>query len=303
MEKIKLIKNEFDLWPKNKHQSFYDELTSRNFHFVSHDTQLKLKELKIAIAGCGSTGGACIEALARVGVENFYLADNGEYDISNLNRQHFKLDNVGENKAEFHRIELLKINPYIQCEIFNKGVQKENVDRICEWADFIIDAVDVTTKSGMESKIELHKCAKRNQKPIASALDLGFRQWGMSFDYRKKNLDVFAGKLNEIQKCQHPIKALFSIYPIESIPSHAFELIFDLLENKREFASQIGCTSDLLSGIIVPVIIRFTKDGFLTKGWSIDQSEIVMSNKEKLKYLTTYYPNKIKLKKILKAMP
>ena len=97
------------LEPHLDETAFYRELTSRNHHFISADTQAKLKNFKILIAGCGSTGGACIEALARVGVTQFVLTDNGTYDVSNLNRQHARLDAIGKNKASFHREEVLAI--------------------------------------------------------------------------------------------------------------------------------------------------------------------------------------------------
>ena len=48
-------------------RSFYEELVSRNRHFVSAAVQDRLRNLKILIAGTGSTGGACVEALAREG--------------------------------------------------------------------------------------------------------------------------------------------------------------------------------------------------------------------------------------------
>lgn len=283
------------------HEDFYGELTSRNFHFVDAHTQTKLRKLKVVIAGCGSTGGACIEALAKIGIENFMLADNGDYEISNLNRQHFRLENVGQNKAEFHKEELLNINPYINCKVFSNGIQLNNVEEICEWADFIFDAVDVTTESGMRSKLALHKHAKQYKKPIASALDLGFRQWGLSFDYRK-GIEILNGKYDEVEKCKHPIKALFTIYPVSSIPSHCFNLFFDLLENKKDFASQLGCTSDLLSGIIVPTVIRFVKDGYLVSGWQIDQGSIAMTTKEKVIDRIKYLPRRYKFYKMLKKV-
>ncbi len=296
MYQAKLLKIESSL---ADHQVFYAEFTSRNFHFIDEKTQVKLRDLKILIAGCGSTGGACIEALARAGAENIYLADNGDYEVSNLNRQHFRLDNVGENKAEFHREEILNINPYINCKVFNKGIQSDNVAELCEWADFIFDAVDVTTPDAMKSKIDLHINAKKFKKPLISALDLGFKQWGVSYDYRKDKIDVLKGKLPLVQKCKNPLKALFIMYPMSIIPSHSYELIFDLLTRKKDYASQIGCTSDLLSGIIVPTVLRFVKDGHLVKGWSFDQSKISKTYLERLEDFLMYLPRRRKLKKLL----
>ncbi len=255
--------------PLNR-DDFYRELTSRNFHFIEAETQARLSKLDILIAGTGSTGGACVESLARVGVRNFRLADNGDYELTNLNRQHARLESIGKNKAVFHAEEVRSIQPYAKIEVFPTGLTPENLNRSLDGAHLVMDAVDVTTRTGMEMKIKLHEECARRRLPVFSALDLGYRQWGMSFDYRGGDLMPLRGKAANALSKPHPIASLFTIYPLDSVPDHALQFVDDLLENRMEYASQLGATSDLLSSIIVAAVIRFVESGELLRGWSYD---------------------------------
>lgn len=276
------------------------ELTSRNAAFVSGAAQSKLGELRILIAGCGSTGGACIEALARAGVERFLLADNGEYELTNLNRQHARMADIGKNKAEFHREEILAINPFAEVTADRRGIHSQNVREFCATADIIFDAVDVTTPAGIQAKLSLHRYAHELRKPVLSALDLGFRQWGMSFDYRDPSVEPLHGRMAAAQAASHPIRALFSIYPVASVPSHCLQLIIDLLEGRVAYASQLGCTSDALSAIIVPVILRFAESGRLPKGWCLDLDQYSRSGLERALEAIQRLPLRFKLARLLR---
>lgn len=267
---MQLVQNVTPALSHTDEAAFYRELTSRNFHFVSAETQRRLAGLDILVAGCGSTGGACIESLARVGVKTFRLADNGDYEVTNLNRQHFRLDSVGKNKAVFHSEEVKAINPFAKTTVFPTGITPENLDAAISGVDFVMDGVDVTSTAGMAMKIRLHEECARRRLPVFSALDLGYRQWGYSFDYRKPGLVPLEGRAAVARAKSHPISALFTIYPLDSVPDHALTLIDDLLEKRKDFASQLGATSDLLSSIIVAATIRFVETGELVPGWSID---------------------------------
>jgi tRNA A37 threonylcarbamoyladenosine dehydratase len=160
-------------YPRDE-RAFYAELVTRNRHFVPAEAQAKMRDLKVLVAGCGSGGGACIEPLARLGVTKFMIADNGAYELANLNRQHAFVDSIGVNKAEFHANELRRINPFIQVEAFTEGVTRENLDRMIGWADIIFDCVDVTTYDAIVLKLLLHEKAHAAKRPVFSMLDLGY---------------------------------------------------------------------------------------------------------------------------------
>lgn len=141
------------------HEDFYRELTARNAGLITAGVQRAIQECVVLIAGCGSTGGAAIEPLARAGFENFILAEPDHYELSNLNRQAAAVSDIGRNKAEVGAERVRRINPYIQVEVVPEGITSDNAQRLVNGTDFIIDGVDVTTRSGWLAKMELHRQA------------------------------------------------------------------------------------------------------------------------------------------------
>lgn len=283
-------------------QDYYRELTTRNQHFVSAKTQENLSRIKVLIAGCGSTGGACIEPLARLGMKHFALADNGAYELNNLNRQHATLGELGKNKAQFHAEQLLKINPYIQPLIHTDGINAQNVEDLTHWADIVIDAIDVTSRSGIESKLLLHAHSQRSRVPVVAGLDLGFRQWGISYDYRNPNVSILNGRYENARKAGHPIKAIFEIVPLSILPWHTLKMVEELLTGESISASQMGCTSDMLSAVIVPVMLRFAETGELIKGWDYNTEALAYSRSKRIRGKIEGIARYLRIKRLLAGL-
>src|SRR6185437_15472796 len=110
------------------HEEFYRQLITRNVGLVPDDEQTMLRNATIVVAGCGSIGGAVVEPLVRMGAEHLILAEPGDYDIHNLNRQSMTVRDIGRNKAEVLRERALSINPYASIEVDTRGIVDENVD-------------------------------------------------------------------------------------------------------------------------------------------------------------------------------
>jgi tRNA A37 threonylcarbamoyladenosine dehydratase len=55
--------------------TFYQSFTERNRGLISEQAQQALRQATVLIAGCGSTGGAAVQPLARLGIERFLLAE------------------------------------------------------------------------------------------------------------------------------------------------------------------------------------------------------------------------------------
>jgi len=298
---IKVVASKQDI-PNDPHE-YYDCLVTRNFHFVTPEAQKNLKNLKVLVAGCGTAGGACIEPLARLGIMNFRLADNGEYELSNYNRQNANIEGLGVNKATFHKRELLGINPYCDVVDYPEGITPENCAELVKWADVIMDGVDVTASPAIQMKLLLHEWAKREKKPTLSSLDLGFRQWGTTFDYRNDWVEPLNGKIEACRKAKHPIKALFTMFPLDAVPDHALQLVYDVMENADRPASQLGAASDLLAGVMSAAMVRFASSGELIPGWSVDLSYLAHSKPERLKTFLKARALRRKTKKLINEAP
>jgi hypothetical protein len=263
-----------------KSSSFYQALTSRNRHFVTPKAQAGLRKIKVLIAGCGAAGGACIEPLVRLGVTHLRLTDNGEYELTNLNRQHAFVDSIGQNKSTFHANEALRINPYADIVAYPEGVTPKNITALVKWADLVIDAVDVTVQKSIQMKFRLHSVAHSFRKPVLSPLDPGFLQIGQIYDYRNPKIKTLNGKLEACQKTTNPIQGLLTMFPPSTMPPHSLQLVLDLLQKPGMPASQLGISADLLSSIAASLVLGFVSSGKLPRGWKIDMAKYAIAPQE-----------------------
>ncbi|OFE15825.1 hypothetical protein BA895_04720 [Humibacillus sp. DSM 29435] len=164
-------------------QQFYAQLTERNQGFVSERAQRRLSEAVVLVAGCGSTGGAAVEPLVRIGVQHFLLADVGRYELNNLNRQNAYLAELGEHKAVVCARRIDQVNPSATTEIHEQGVTTDNVNDLVSRCDIVIDGVDVTEPSGWRAKFALHEAAASQGRPVVSGYDMAGTQYVRFYDY------------------------------------------------------------------------------------------------------------------------
>lgn len=121
----------------------YWEIISRQMSVVTKSQQTRFKDSKIAVIGCGGIGGETIEMLARMGVGQLNIVDKDYFDISNLNRQTLSsLKDVGLSKSEVGKEKVRLINPYTYVNSFNEELTEENVGKIVDGCDIVIDALD-----------------------------------------------------------------------------------------------------------------------------------------------------------------
>ena len=71
-----------------------------------------MKAAAVGIAGLGGLGSAVAVALARMGVGRLVLVDFDVVEPSNLNRQQYFVDQLGQSKALALGENLKRINPY-----------------------------------------------------------------------------------------------------------------------------------------------------------------------------------------------
>lgn len=102
----------------------------------------KLKAAKVGIAGLGGLGSAVSIALARVGVGALVLVDFDVVEPSNLNRQHYFVDQIGLQKTEALSSTLKRINPFFKLEAYALEITKENVVSLFRDCDLVVEAFD-----------------------------------------------------------------------------------------------------------------------------------------------------------------
>jgi len=239
---------------------FYRELTERNSGFVKPAAQDRLRQAWVLIAGCGSTGGAAVEPLARLGVQHFLLADNGSYEPNNLNRQNAYQHDIGRNKAEICAERVLGINPAAMVTVDRDGIRPDSVDEMVADCDVVIDGVDVTERGGWRAKYELHASACRHRRPVISGWDMAGTQYVRFYDYRVERAP-FDGRISASDVEHLGIwMLLHRAVPMRMVPTEMLEHARERAANPEVALSQVVYAS-LLFGAIASRMVVDVLDG------------------------------------------
>ncbi len=110
---------------------------------VGEEGQKRLLGAKVLLIGAGGLGSPAAYYLGAAGVGTIGICDFDLVDESNLQRQILHTtDRVGTEKTESAKITLLALNPRLKVETFNERLSSENVARIFEPFDVIVDGSD-----------------------------------------------------------------------------------------------------------------------------------------------------------------
>ena len=133
---------------------------------IGEEGIFKLKDKTVLIIGLGGVGGAALECVVRMGINNIIIVDNDVVDITNLNRQIISLhSNIGENKVDVAKERILDINSNCNVVTINKFIDSSNILELFNYKlDYVIDCCDTVS-----TKILLIKeCLERKIKIISS---------------------------------------------------------------------------------------------------------------------------------------
>lgn len=142
----------------------YAEMTTRNIGFVTQAEQDRLRGATVFVAGTGGMGGACVMALARLGIGHLILADIDVFEVSNLNRQAFAFaDTIGVHKAEATAEVCRRINPDLDITVWKE-----------DWPDHLADAmaraaVIVNGTDDLGASLLLYRRARAAGKTVIDA--------------------------------------------------------------------------------------------------------------------------------------
>jgi molybdopterin/thiamine biosynthesis adenylyltransferase/rhodanese-related sulfurtransferase len=124
-----------------------DEVRRYSRHLIIPDVgmsgQKRLKNAKVLVIGAGGLGSPALLYLAAAGVGTLGIAEFDEVDESNLQRQiiHGQSD-VGRPKAESARDSIQETNPLVNVVVHNERLDNDNVKRVFEGYDLIVDGTD-----------------------------------------------------------------------------------------------------------------------------------------------------------------
>src|SRR5215212_7786435 len=110
---------------------------------VGMDGQKRLKNARVLVIGAGGLGSPALLYLAAAGVGTIGLVEFDEVDESNLQRQviHGQSD-IGRSKARSAQESVSEVNPLVEVVLHDERLDNDNVMRIFEGYDLIVDGTD-----------------------------------------------------------------------------------------------------------------------------------------------------------------
>ncbi|MEN8098692.1 MAG: sulfur carrier protein ThiS adenylyltransferase ThiF [Chloroflexota bacterium] len=134
-----------------------------------------LKKSCVAIAGCGGLGSNVALSLARVGVGHLILADHDVVVPSNLNRQQFFADQIGEYKVDALRDIVQRANPFVQITTHRVKLDRENIPQLLNAAQIVVEAFD-----SADEKVMIIETVLTQMKGIPLVVGSGMAGYGNS---------------------------------------------------------------------------------------------------------------------------
>lgn len=122
-----------------------EDLFKRNVKGISE----KLKKAKVCILGLGGLGSNVTILLARAGIGYLKLVDFDIVEASNLNRQQYRISHIGMKKTEAIKTIIKEINPFVEIEVLNKKVERENILSVVGDVEIVVEAFDVAETKAM----------------------------------------------------------------------------------------------------------------------------------------------------------
>lgn len=102
----------------------------------------KIKKAHVGIAGLGGLGSSIAMALARTGVGHLHLVDMDDVDLSNLNRQQYRISHLGMAKTEALQQQIAEVNPFVTVTIDTIKVTSENAKDLFVQDEIVCEAFD-----------------------------------------------------------------------------------------------------------------------------------------------------------------
>jgi molybdopterin/thiamine biosynthesis adenylyltransferase len=150
----------------------YDEAVKRNLGLVSEGEQQRLRRLRVGLPGLGAVGGAHAQALARLGVSGFHLADLDDFEVVNIHRQvGATVETIGRPKVDVTAEVILSINPEALVECFPGGISPATIDAFLDGLDVVVAGIEFFK---IEVRRMLFAAARDRGIPIVTAGPVGY---------------------------------------------------------------------------------------------------------------------------------
>jgi molybdopterin-synthase adenylyltransferase len=164
------------------------------------ETQRRLKQATVFVAGAGGLGSPVSIYLAVAGIGHIRICDFDSPELTNLNRQilhdHTR---IGTNKATSAKRTLATLNPHVEVTAIADKIDSDNVDAIVGDAALILDCMD-----NFATRYILNECAIRRRIPLVYG---GI--WGM-----EGRMSFLAPPETPCLRCLFPAAPPSEVFPV-----------------------------------------------------------------------------------------
>jgi len=132
---------------------------------IGEAAQLKLKQSKVLLIGCGGLGHAASQYLVSSGIGQLILVDGDTVELSNLQRQVlFRDSDKGFNKAKIAARQLKQLNPHVQITAIEQHFSADNAEALLVNTDWVLDCTD-----NFQSRKLINQLCQHHQITLISA--------------------------------------------------------------------------------------------------------------------------------------
>ena len=136
---------------------------------IGYNGQLKLKNARVCVVGCGGLGNPIITRLAAMGVGTLRIIDRDVIELSNLPRQIMFDDmDVGQVKVEVAARKLSKMNPECVIEPLAVSINDYTALDVVQDCDVVIDALD-----SVNARYALNMACMKYEIPFVTGAAVG----------------------------------------------------------------------------------------------------------------------------------
>lgn len=149
--------------------------------YLAPEERAALESVRVGIAGAGGLGSNCAMHLVRSGVKHITIVDFDVVNESNLNRQFFFRDQIGQKKVEAIKANLLRIEPDADIRIVDIRLDASSAREIFADCGIVVEAFDA-----VDAKVMLVSAFASSGKKLVTAS--GLAGWGRSNAIRLRKM-------------------------------------------------------------------------------------------------------------------
>ena len=149
--------------------------------YLTPEERAALESVRVGIAGAGGLGSNCAMHLVRAGVKHLTVVDFDVVNESNLNRQFFFRDQIGQKKVEAVKANLLRIEPDADIRAVDMRLDASSAREVFADCGIVVEAFDA-----VDAKVMLVSVFASSGKKLVTAS--GLAGWGRSNAMRVRKM-------------------------------------------------------------------------------------------------------------------